>query len=425
MPSSITVHRATPTSVADLVDRQSVRSAYQPLVDLYTRETVGYEALARGPRGSRLARPDALFDAARVAGLEREVEWECQRAALQGALDAGLGSGQALFVNVEPRLLRADRPTQLEALFERATERFTVVAEVTERSLSDQPAELLAAVERLRQMGIGIALDDVGADARSLALMPFLAPEVIKLDLRLVHENPSSQIAEIVHAVGAQSERSGALVLAEGIETEQHRRTALALGARYGQGWLFGRPAGLRPMGAPVHSALHPCARVGAVHHSSPFDVVASHRPVRRGDKRLLLALSRQIEEQVAGLGSAAVVLSAFQASRFFTANAAARYSKLSQRAALVAALGVGLPASPAPGVRGVAIDRADPLRGEWDVIVIAPHFAMAFVGREIGDAGARGERPDMERQFDFATTYDRELAIAAARALMGRVAAV
>ncbi len=104
------MHRATPTSVADLVDRQSVRSAYQPLVDLYTRETIGYEALARGPRGSRLARPDALFDAARVAGLEREVEWECQRAALQGALDASLGSGQALFVNVEPRLLRAESP---------------------------------------------------------------------------------------------------------------------------------------------------------------------------------------------------------------------------------------------------------------------------------------------------------------------------
>ncbi len=106
-----------------------------------------------------------------------------------------------------------------------------MVAEVTERSLSDQPAELLAAVERLRQMGVAIALDDVGADPRSLALMPFLAPEVIKLDLRLVHENPSSQIAEIVHAVSAESERSGALVLAEGIETEEHRRTALALGS--------------------------------------------------------------------------------------------------------------------------------------------------------------------------------------------------
>ena len=113
-------------------------------------------------------------------------------------------------------------------------------------------------------------------------------------------------------------------------------------------------------------------------------------------------------------------MLSTFQEAEFFTATTAARYSRLSQRAALAGALGVGLSEQPAPGVRGVAIEHVDPLRGEWDVTVIAPHFAMAFVARELGDGGA-----DMERRFDFATTYDRGLAIAAARALMSRVAAV
>jgi EAL domain-containing protein (putative c-di-GMP-specific phosphodiesterase class I) len=418
--STATAHRATPTSVADLVDRRRVRSAYQPLVDLYTGETVAYEALARGPRGSRLARPDALFDAARVAGLEREVEWECQRAALQGALDARLSRGQALFVNLEPRLLRADRPEQLALLFETAIERLTLVAEVTERSLTDHPAELLAAVDGLRARGVAIALDDVGADPRSLALMPFLAPEVIKLDLRLVQDKPTSQVAEIVHAVSAEAERTGALVLAEGIETEEHRRTALALGARYGQGWLFGRPGELCPSGAPRSSPITTLTRTAGDSLASPFEAVAAHRPVRRGNKRLLLALSMQIEERVSSLGSSAVVLSAFQESRYFTARAAARYSRLSQHTALAGALGVGLSQRPAPGVRGVALEHADPLRGEWDVTVIAPHFAMAFVARELGDGGA-----DMARRFDFATTYDRGLAIAAARALMARLAAV
>jgi hypothetical protein len=250
--------------------------------------------------------------------------------------------------------------------------------------------------------------------------MPFLAPDVIKLDLRLVQDNPSRQVAEIVHAVSAEAERTGALVLAEGIETEQHRQTALALGARYGQGWMFGRPGELRPVVSAADSAISRPARTPAVAHASPFEAVAAQRPTRRGDKRLLLSLSLQIESQAASLGSSAVVLSTFQEARFFTPRACARYSRLSEHAALAGALGAGLPERPAPGVRGVALDQADPLRGEWDVTVIAPHFAMAFVARELGDQG-----PDMQRRFDFAATYDRELAIAAARALMGRLAAV
>jgi EAL domain-containing protein (putative c-di-GMP-specific phosphodiesterase class I) len=417
--STAPARRATPTSVAELVDRRRLRSAYQPLVDLHTRETVGYEALARGPRGSRLASPGALFDAARVAGLEREVEWECQRAALQGALDAGMPSGQALFVNLEPRMLKAERPAHVSALLADAVGRFSVFTELTERSLTDRPAEVLAAVEQLRAIGVGIALDDVGADPRSLALMPFLAPDVIKLDLRLVQEQPSRQVAEIVHAVSAEAERTGALVLAEGIETEQHLRTALALGARYGQGWMFGRPGVLRPARAPATAIVRSQhTRLDA--HASPFDTVAARRQVLRGDKRLLLSLSMQIEAQATSLGSAAVILSTFQEARFFTERSAARYSQLSQHAALAGALGVGLSEQPAPGVRGVAIERADPLRGEWDVTVIAPHFAMAFVAKELDDSG-----PDMDRRFDYVTTYDRALAVAAASALMSRVAAV
>jgi EAL domain-containing protein (putative c-di-GMP-specific phosphodiesterase class I) len=407
-------------SLQDVLEQRQVRALYQPLVDLYTGETVGYEALARGPVGSAFERPDVLFMEARRTRMEVELEWQCQRAALSGACDHGLSPGQALFMNVEPGAPLSDRPAFLRGLSERALAHFPIFVELTERALIDDPAQLLAAVARMRALGAGIALDDVGADPRSLALMPFLAPEVIKLDLRLVQENPSRQIAEIVHAVSAESERTGALVLAEGIESEEHRETALALGARYGQGWLFGRPAEL---GSPDVQVTHPIPRRQApslIEESSPFELVSQFRPTRRGTKRLLLALSLQIEAQAAELGSATVVLSTFQESEFFTARTAARYSRLAEKAALVGALGLGLPERPAPGVRGVALDLVDPLRGEWDVTVIAPHFAMAFVARELGDSGA-----DMDRRFDFAVTYDRDLAIQAAGAMMRRLAAL
>jgi EAL domain-containing protein (putative c-di-GMP-specific phosphodiesterase class I) len=395
---------ASPTTIDGLIDERAVTSVYQPLVDLYGGETVGYEALARGPAGSSLERPDALFAAAHAAGKETEVEWECQRAALTGALAAGLAPGQALFVNFEPHVLTVARPEWLVRLTDAALDKFAMFAEVTERSLTDRPAELLAAVDRLRGLGVGIALDDVGADPRSLALMPFLAPDVIKLDLRLVQENPSGQIAEIVHAVGAEAERTGALVLAEGIETEAHRHAALALGARYGQGWLFGRPAALERSKQAITNAIPRPQRKPPDRHQTPFEVVTQSRPTRRGNKRLLLALSLQIEAQASSLGPSATRL---------------RYSALSNGAALVGALGIGLSDEPAPGVRGVALDRADSLRDEWDVIVIGTHFAMAFAARDLGDKCA-----DMQRRFDFAITYDRDLAVGAAREMMGRLAA-
>jgi EAL domain-containing protein (putative c-di-GMP-specific phosphodiesterase class I) len=407
-------------SIAKLVENELIASAYQPLVDLYSDEIVGYEALARGPVGTHLELPAALFPAAHAADMEAEVELECQRAALEGALDVGMAPGQSLFVNFEPRFLARELPERIDELLRTALEHFAVFIEFTERALTDRPAELLAIAQRLRQMGAGIVIDDVGADPRSLALMPFLAPDVIKLDPSLLQGNASRQLAEVVHAVNAEAERTGALVLAEGIETEEQRETALALGASYGQGWLFGYPGPLdRTAPAVADTIPRPC-REALSFADTPFGVVSRERPVQRGDKRLLLALSKQIEAETRNLGSSAVLLSTFQEAQFFTPSSGARYSSLSQGAALVGALGCGLSAHPTPGVRGVALDQADPLRGEWDVAVIGSHFAMAFAARDLGDTG-----PDMRRRFDFAVTYDRDLAIEAARAMMARVAAI
>ncbi len=418
---------ATSTSVAAeprwtirrILSECAVTSAYQPLVDLYSGATIGFEALARGPRGSGLTRPDRMFAAAAHAGCEREIEFECQRAALQGATDAGLGPDQALFLNVEPRFLAEQRPEDLCLLEAAALERFPIFVEFTERSLADSPAELLAEAARMRARGAGIALDDVGADARSLALMPILAPDVIKLDLRLVQEQPTRQIAAIVHAVNAEAERTGACVLAEGIETEEHRQTALAFGATYGQGYLFGRPGPLRPR--PAAAAGAPARRLlagPAVDGRTPFELLAERHAPRRGTKRLLLALSRQIEAQATSLGRSALVLSTFQDAGYFTPTTAGRYRELAAGAALVGALGVGLPDRPVAGVRGGTLAADDPVQGEWDVAVIAPHFAAAFAARDLGDGGL-----DMERRFDFAITYERSLAVAVAAGLMSRLA--
>jgi EAL domain-containing protein (putative c-di-GMP-specific phosphodiesterase class I) len=398
-----------------ILDEGLVRSVYQPIVDIDTLEVVAYEALARGPQGSRLERPDLLFATAHAAGAVEELEWACRAAALSGALEAGLR--QTLFVNVEPSLLDAAIPPHVAELLERAGRELDVVLELTERALTDRPAEMLARVDALRGLGLAIALDDVGADRRSLALMPFVGPDVIKLDLRLVQENPSPAIAAIMHAVNAESERSGAVLLAEGIETPDQREIARALGARYGQGWLFGRPGPLPATPAACSTLLAPRLSFPPA-PASPYDAIAARLGPRRGTKQLLLAISKHLEAQVAAQGEAAVVFATFQEARHFTPSSAARYERLASHAALVGALGVGLSSEPAPGVRGAALDADDPLKGEWNVVVIAPHFAAAFVARDLGD----GPDDDMARRFDFCLTYDRDLAVEAARGLLARI---
>ena len=81
--------RSTRNELADILAEGAVEAGFQPVVDLATGAVVGWEALARGPRGSELERPDLLFAAARAAGRHEELDVLCQRNALRAALAAG------------------------------------------------------------------------------------------------------------------------------------------------------------------------------------------------------------------------------------------------------------------------------------------------------------------------------------------------
>ncbi len=177
--------------------------------------------------------------------------------------------------------------------------------------------------------------------------MPFIEPDVIKLDLRLIQQNTTAEIAAVINAVIAQAERTGAIVLAEGIETEQHRSRALAMGATLGQGWLLGRPGPL-PDRHPVPQHDLSFTRGHHCPPATPFEAVRDVRPARISTKDLLLPMSQYLENH--GLGdSTPVLLSAFEDVAHFTPYTASRYEKLSQKCAFVAALGAGMGAAPVP----------------------------------------------------------------------------
>jgi EAL domain-containing protein (putative c-di-GMP-specific phosphodiesterase class I) len=402
--------------VAEILLTGGLRTLYQPIVELLSGDVVGYESLARGPVGSSFEFPIPMFEAARAENLLSELDRSCREVSLYGAIAAGAGPDVQLFINVEPGGL--DDDGILGRMEEGQLAQLSVVVELTERALTDSPSHVLHVVQWLRERACRIALDDVGPDPRSLALMPFVAPDVIKLDASLLKDQtPATDVAAVVNAVQAEAERSGAVILAEGIETPEQATRAEAMGATLGQGWLFGAPGPLtrRPL---VDLALH-LPRIAAAQETreTPFQLIAHERRLRRGDKRLLSSLSRHLELQALGLRSEAVVLVTFQDRRYFTPATRGLYQRLSESAALVGALGVDLAVTAVPGVRCIDLQPDDPLCREWNLIIVSPHFAVAFAARDLDDDG-----PDAHRRFDYFVTYDRTLVTAAARSLLRRM---
>ena len=391
----------------------AVDVGFQPVVDLVSQRTVGYEALARGPIGTELETPRALFDAARAVGRLDELDWLCQRLALRAALRAGLRAPSVLFVNVE-----ADTsdflPLDLRALYAEATAQMAVAVELTERALTRRPAALLGRIADMRALGCVLALDDVGIAPESLAMMSVLAPDVLRLDLAQLGARPDHELAAVVDAVAEHAERSGTTVLVERVETEAQAALASALGAGLGQGFMFGERDALvtappPPDERPVHATFHPDPR-----DTTPFQLVSAECEVHRASRSLLAGLSRHLEEQARALGPNAILVGGFEGDERFDDAARARYADLAEGLAFCGVVGTGMAPEPVAGVHGGRLHAGDPLAREWTVSVVSPHASATLTASDPGTG---------DDTYDYVLTHDRELGGAATAALMARIA--
>jgi len=392
--------------------------AFQPIVSLTDEAIVGYEALARWPDLGEPG-PLAVFAHARANGHLDELDRLCINASIDTALRNSLPNNTLLAVNCEPTSVYRT-PDRLEALSQ-TKNRLQVMFEITERSLLVHPRALLQKVAALRADGFLIALDDVGAHPDSSALLDVISPDVMKLDLALVQSQPNFKQAQTISAVLAHHERTGAVILAEGIETDEHLEQALALGADLGQGRHFGWPA---PLESDV--AISPWTVWGETQRrvsqepGSPFGLLGQHHRPKTARKKTVVAFSEHIESLAARAADPPIVLTALQQTRHLTPRTLARYRDLAARSPLVAVFGEQMFPEPAPGIRGVALRSDDPLGSEWTVVTLGPHTAAALIARE--HPGNTPDTADRDRRFDFVMTYDRALVTAAARNLLSRI---
>ena len=128
-----------------------------------------------------------------------------------------------------------------------------LVIELSEHDQVEDYDALAAALAPLRERGVRLAIDDVGAGFSSLRHIVLTAPHLIKIDRTLVDGVATDAVlTSLVSSLVSFGHGAGAAVVAEGIETEQDAAALVALGVDYGQGWLYGRPVPAEQLGAAV-----------------------------------------------------------------------------------------------------------------------------------------------------------------------------
>lgn len=385
---------------------------FQPVVSLPDERVIGYEALARWPLFDTVT-PQNVFSFANASRRAGVLDQQCIDAAVRTALDAGMPHGSVLLINTEPTVAHVPR-SRHPALSE-ACQRFQVVFELTERQLLAHPQELLKKVRAIRADGIAIAVDDVGAQPDSLAVLDVLDPDIVKLDMTMIQNSPESDRATTLTGVLAHHERTGALIIAEGVETDERLEQALAVGAGFAQGFRFGRAAPLNrhQCAEGLPRLVHP-ARRGSAHTSA----AESRKALRMARKEVVAAFSHHIEEQARHAVDHPMVLAAVQRADDFSESSRYLYQELAKISPLVAVFGRDVRADLGGGVRGVALGPDDPLCDEWAVVTLGADTCRALVARQVADS-----RDHLgERRFEFLITTDRAMVTKAARDLLARV---
>lgn len=218
--------------------------AYQPVIEVASGRIQSYEALARYTdqdgelQSAGHCFSSNLLDAAEKRDLDRKLR--------EQALTEGLNlpAGTQLNINISPQwitsLEQTDLIPTLEMIEELGIDPKTVVIELTE--LNGDLDRILAVVNRYREYGIKIAIDDFGAGFSQLDRVIAFEPDIIKLDMKLFKKASQGGIAEtVVESLTRLALRSGAQIVCEGVETVEEFNFGLKCGARYMQGYLFSR----------------------------------------------------------------------------------------------------------------------------------------------------------------------------------------
>jgi EAL domain-containing protein (putative c-di-GMP-specific phosphodiesterase class I) len=225
-----------------IIESKEIRTFYQPIVVLSTRQPMGYEALTRGPKMSFLENPINLFSLATEVNMLFELESLCLGLALKRS--GFISEKQILFLNIDPLVINAGYFKNTIPWKDSLVTPSQVSIEITERTCVKNFEKLSSELSYFRSMGVKISIDDAGEGYSSLNAIAELKPEFIKVNMNLVRNvNADSVKNSLIQVMAELAKKLNSQLVAEGIETEEEYQTLLGLGIEYGQGYLFAKPS--------------------------------------------------------------------------------------------------------------------------------------------------------------------------------------
>lgn len=231
--------------LARVIDDRSLTTHFHAIWDLKNEAVYGWECLTRGlaPDGSTIP-PLKLFTAAAATNMTFPLDRLARQSALRNAHAAALPG--RLFINFLPTAIYDPvfcLKTTVDLAATLGLDPAQIVFEVVESEHIQDEDHLKTIVDYYRSKGFRVALDDVGSGYSSLNLLVALQPDVIKVDLKIVR-NIDSQPANqaVFEALAGIAQRTGALLLAEGVETAAELSWCQTHGADLAQGFFWGPP---------------------------------------------------------------------------------------------------------------------------------------------------------------------------------------
>jgi EAL domain-containing protein (putative c-di-GMP-specific phosphodiesterase class I) len=226
----------------ELIAKEMVSPAFQPIVSGEPTDVIGYESLGRGKSPAVSEDPQVLFRIAESVGLEVRLSELMREKGIARMAECGLQ--QTLFVNVHPAELREVRGL-LRSLRD-ARKRFPsvrLVVEISERAITDLET-IRVLKDELHAMEMQLAFDDFGVGQSRLIELIEATPDIIKFDAALIRHGGREAFSrtDLVRQLHRLSKSLGIRTVAEGVDRQEEFRVCRGIGFDYYQGYLFGAP---------------------------------------------------------------------------------------------------------------------------------------------------------------------------------------